>query len=209
MCPASSSALRSTISGAEVSGKPAAGVAVFQLPGANALTVARRVKDALETLKPTFPQGLEYSIAFDTTIFVNESIREVYKTLLEAGLLVLVVILLFLQDWRAVLIPATTVPVTIIGAFAAMAALGFSINMLTMFGLILAIGIVVDDAIVIVENAVAPHRSRRPGPEDRRRSRPCRRCWALSSESRWFSWRFSFRRRSWAGSPASSTASSR
>ena len=137
----------------EVSGKPAAGVAIFQLPGANALTVARRVKDALETLKPTFPQGLEYSIAFDTTIFVNESIREVYKTLIEAGLLVLVVILLFLQDWRAVLIPATTVPVTIIGAFAAMAALGFSINMLTMFGLILAIGIVVDDAIVIVENA--------------------------------------------------------
>ena len=137
----------------EVSGKPAAGVAVFQLPGANALTVAQRVKDALATLKPTFPQGLEYAIAFDTTIFVNESIREVYKTLIEAGLLVLVVILLFLQDWRAVLIPATTVPVTIIGAFAAMAALGFSINMLTMFGLILAIGIVVDDAIVIVENA--------------------------------------------------------
>ena len=160
----------------EVSGKPAAGVAIFQLPGANALTVARRVKDALETLKPTFPRGLEYSIAFDTTIFVNESIREVYKTLLEAGLLVLVVILLFLQDWRAVLIPATTVPVTIIGAFAAMAALGFSINMLTMFGLILAIGIVVDDAIVIVENAAAPHRPRRPGPEDPPRSGPCRRC---------------------------------
>jgi HAE1 family hydrophobic/amphiphilic exporter-1 len=138
----------------EVSGRPAAGVAVFQLPGANALEVARRVKKALEGLKPTFPEGLDYAIAFDTTIFVDASIREVYKTLIEAGLLVLVVILLFLQDWRAVLIPATTVPVTIIGAFAAMAALGFSINMLTMFGLVLAIGIVVDDAIVIVENAV-------------------------------------------------------
>jgi len=86
--------------------------------------------------------------------FVDESIHEVYKTLFEAGVLVLVVILLFLQDWRAVLIPATTVPVTIIGAFAAMKALGFTINMLTLFGLVLAIGIVVDDAIVIVENAV-------------------------------------------------------
>ena len=94
------------------------------------------------------------SIPYDTTPFVEESVHEVYKTLAEAGVLVLVVILLFLQDWRAVLIPATTVPVTIIGAFAGMAALGFSINLLTLFGLVLAIGIVVDDAIVIVENAV-------------------------------------------------------
>ena len=107
----------------------------------------------MEELKPGFPDGLEYSIPYDTTPFVEESIREVYKTLIEAGVLVLIVILLFLQDWRAVLIPATTVPVTIIGAFAAMAALGFSVNMLTLFGLVLAIGIVVDDAIVIVENA--------------------------------------------------------
>ncbi len=98
-------------------------------------------------------QGLEYSIPFDTTKFVSASIHEVYKTLIEAGILVLIVILVFLQDWRAVLVPATTVPVTIIGAFAAMAALGFTVNMLTLFGLILAIGIVVDDAIVIVENA--------------------------------------------------------
>ena len=107
----------------------------------------------MERLKPSFPEGLEYIIPFDTTIFVDESIHEVYKTLFEAGVLVLIVILVFLQDWRAVLIPATTVPVTIIGAFAAMAALGFSVNMLTLFGLVLAIGIVVDDAIVIVENA--------------------------------------------------------
>ena len=137
----------------EVSGKPAAGVAVFQLPGANALDVARKVKQAMEEMKPSFPEGMEYNIPFNPTIFVEESINEVYKTLIEAGVLVLIVILLFLQDWRAVLIPATTVPVTIIGAFAALGALGFSVNMLTMFGLVLAIGIVVDDAIVIVENA--------------------------------------------------------
>jgi hydrophobic/amphiphilic exporter-1 (mainly G- bacteria), HAE1 family len=137
----------------EIGGKPAATLAVFQLPGANALDVAKRVEQAMEKLKVKFPEGLEYIIPFNTTIFVEESIHEVYKTLFEAGILVLVVILVFLQDWRAVLIPATTVPVTIIGAFAAMGFLGFSINMLTLFGLVLAIGIVVDDAIVIVENA--------------------------------------------------------
>ena len=138
----------------EVAGQPAAGVAVFQLPGANALDVARKVLDAMVVLKKSFPEGMEYVVPFNPMTFVEESISEVYKTLFEAGLLVLIVILVFLQDWRAVLIPATTVPVTIIGAFAALAALGFSINMLTLFGLVLAIGIVVDDAIVIVENAV-------------------------------------------------------
>jgi len=138
----------------EIRGKPAAGIGVFQLPGANALDVARNVLAAMKVLKPSFPEGVDYAIPFNPTTFVDESIHEVYKTLFEAGLLVLVVILVFLQDWRAVLIPATTVPVTIIGAFAAMGALGFSVNMLTMFGLVLAIGIVVDDAIVIVENAV-------------------------------------------------------
>ncbi len=137
----------------DVGGKQAAGIAVYQLPGANALDVAKQVRAAMEALSKAFPSGLAYSIPFNTTEFVQESIREVYKTLFEAGVLVLIVILVFLQDWRAVLIPATTVPVTIIGAFAAMAALGFSVNMLTLFGLILAIGIVVDDAIVIVENA--------------------------------------------------------
>jgi len=137
----------------DVSGKAAAGVAVFQLPGANALDVADKVVKAMDTLKKTFPEGMEYSTPYDTTVFVRESIREVYKTLFEAGVLVLIVILVFLQDWRATLVPATTVPVTIIGAFAAMFALGFTVNLLTLFGLILAIGIVVDDAIVIVENA--------------------------------------------------------
>lgn len=107
----------------------------------------------MEELKKSFPDGVVYDVPFDTTKFVKASIDEVYKTLIEAGILVLIVIMVFLQDWRAVLVPATTVPVTIIGAFAAMAALGFTVNMLTLFGLVLAIGIVVDDAIVIVENA--------------------------------------------------------
>ena len=137
----------------DVGGAPAAGVAVYQLPGANALAVAKAVRMSMDKLKANFPEDLVYSVPFDTTIFVSESIHEVYKTLFEAGALVLIVILVFLQDWRAVLVPATTVPVTIIGAFAAMAALGFSVNTLTLFGLVLAIGIVVDDAIVIVENA--------------------------------------------------------
>ena len=107
----------------------------------------------MESLSQAFPTGLEYDVPFDTTEFVKASIDEVYKTLFEAGILVLIVILVFLQDWRAVLVPATTVPVTIIGAFIFFGLFGFSINMLTLFGLILAIGIVVDDAIVIVENS--------------------------------------------------------
>ncbi|XZE36418.1 efflux RND transporter permease subunit [Pirellulaceae bacterium SH501] len=138
---------------AQRGGIDSASVLIYQLPGANALEVADRVRVAMDKLAQSFPKGMEYDIPFDTTTFVSEAIHEVYKTLAEAGVLVLVVILVFLQDWRAVLIPATTVPVTIIGAFAAMPFLGFSINLLTLFGLVLAIGIVVDDAIVIVENA--------------------------------------------------------
>ncbi|MFZ2447734.1 MAG: multidrug efflux RND transporter permease subunit [Syntrophobacteraceae bacterium] len=134
-------------------GTPAAGISIYQLPGANALDVADKVRHKMEELSKSFPKGIKYDVPFDTTKFVQASIHEIYKTLIEAGLLVLIVILLFLQDWRAVLVPATTVPVTIIGAFAAMAGLGFTVNMLTLFGLVLAIGIVVDDAIVIVENA--------------------------------------------------------
>ncbi|OYZ99251.1 MAG: hydrophobe/amphiphile efflux-1 family RND transporter, partial [Rhizobiales bacterium 17-65-6] len=136
--------------------KPATGIAIFQLPDANALDVAAAVKAKMEQLKTSFPEGVAYTVPFDTTLFVAASIGEVYKTLYEAGILVLVVIILFLQDWRATLVPATTVPVTIIGAFAAMAAMGFTINLSTLFALILAIGIVVDDAIVIVEG-VARH----------------------------------------------------
>jgi HAE1 family hydrophobic/amphiphilic exporter-1 len=137
----------------ENKGQPTANIGVYQLPGANALAVAKQVKAEMQRMSESFPEGMAFEIPLDTTKFVEASIREVYKTLLEAGVLVLIVIVVFLQDWRAMLVPATTVPVTIIGAFAAMAALGFSVNMLTLFGLVLAIGIVVDDAIVIVENA--------------------------------------------------------
>jgi len=135
-------------------GQSAAGLAVYQAPGANALNVATEVREKLAELKREFPQGLIAEIPFDTTKFVEQSIHEVYKTLYEAAFLVLIVILVFLQDWRAMLVPATTVPVTIIGAFAAMAALGFTINFSTLFAIVLAIGIVVDDAIVVVEGAV-------------------------------------------------------
>src|ERR1700722_20341198 len=136
-----------------LSGKQAAGIGIYQSPGANALDVEHAVKAKMETLSRDFPQGLVYAIPFDTTIFVNASIHEVYKTLIEAGVLVLIVIMVFLQDWRAMLIPATTVPVTIIGAFAAMYALGFTVNFSTLFAIVLSIGIVVDDAIVVVEGA--------------------------------------------------------
>jgi HAE1 family hydrophobic/amphiphilic exporter-1 len=136
-----------------LNGKPSAGMAVYQSPGANALTVMNEVRARMDALSKTFPQGLRYDVPFDTTKFVLASVDEVYKTLIEAGVLVLVVILVFLQDVRATLVPATTVPVTIIGAFAAMAALGFTINLSTLFAIVLAIGIVVDDAIVVVEGA--------------------------------------------------------
>ncbi|HWZ89393.1 MAG TPA: efflux RND transporter permease subunit, partial [Polyangiaceae bacterium] len=136
--------------------QPAAGIGIYLTPDANAIQVAKEVKAKMEELKKAFPPGLAYTIPYDTTIFVQASISEVWKTLFEAGILVLLVILVFLQDWKAVLVPATTVPVTIIGSFAAMAALGFTVNLSTLFAIVLAIGIVVDDAIVIVEG-VARH----------------------------------------------------
>ena len=136
----------------EYNNKPTGGLAIYQLPGSNALATAKRVKAKMDELSKEFPEGLHYSVPLDNTIFVQESVREVFKTLVEAGLLVLLVIVIFLQDWRATLVPATTVPVTIIGAFAGMAALGFTINTLTLFAIVLSIGIVVDDAIVVVEN---------------------------------------------------------
>jgi len=136
-------------------GRQAAGLAIFQLPGSNSIAIAKKVRAKMKELSKTFPPDIVYQIPFDTTVFVSESIKEVWKTIFEAGLLVLLVIMLFLQDWRATLVPATTVPVTIIGAFAGMAALGFSINTLTLFGMVLAIGIVVDDAIVVVEGAAS------------------------------------------------------
>ncbi|GAU08744.1 efflux RND transporter permease subunit [Desulfoplanes formicivorans] len=137
----------------QANGIPTAAIAVYQQPGANALDVAKEVKARLEELKQSFPNDLEYSIPFDTTEFVNASIDEVVETIFIAIVLVFIVILVFLQDWRATLIPAATIPVSLIGTFAVMAGLGVSINMLSLFGIVLVIGIVVDDAIVVVENA--------------------------------------------------------
>ena len=146
-------------------GRPAAGIAISLLPEANAIAVANEVKAKMDELAKSFPEGLVYGIPYDTTKFVRAAIGEVYRTLIEAAILVLIVILVFLQDWRAMLVPATTVPVTLIGAFAAMAALGFSVNLPTLFALVLAIGIVVDDAIVIVEGVARYIEQGLPGRE--------------------------------------------
>jgi len=149
---------------AKLNGKPTAAIGIYQLPGANALQVAAEVRKTVQEMAKKFPPGLQYDIPFDTTIFVKASVTEVYKTLFEAGILVLIVILTFLQNARATLVPATTVPVTIIGAFFAMLLIGYSINLLTLFALVLAIGIVVDDAIVIVEG-VTQHIERGMAPK--------------------------------------------
>ena len=133
-------------------GTPTVPIGIYLQPGANALGTLDAVRARMEELKVNFPQGIEYAIPFDTTKFVRVSIQEVVKTFIEAMILVIVVVFVFLQNWRATLIPVLAVPVSIIGTFAGMYALGFSINMLTLFGLVLAIGIVVDDAIVVLEN---------------------------------------------------------
>lgn len=150
---------------AKLNNKPTAAIGIYQLPGANALTIATEVRKTVEKMAKKFPPGMQYSIPFDTTIFVKASVHEVYMTLFEAGILVLLVILVFLQNFRATLVPTTTVPVTIIGAFFAMLLLGYSINLLTLFALVLAIGIVVDDAIVIVEG-VTQHIERGATPKE-------------------------------------------
>jgi multidrug efflux pump len=132
--------------------QPAVAMAIAQLPGSNALATADAVEHTMEELSQSFPEGLTYKIVYNPTIFVRESITEVLHTLFEAVGLVVIVVLVFLQTWRASLIPLLAIPVSLIGTFAAMAAFGFSLNMLSLFGLVLAIGIVVDDAIVVVEN---------------------------------------------------------
>ncbi len=134
-----------------LTGQPSASVLIYQLPGANALNVARQIYTTMEDLQTYFPEGLQYKIPYDTTIFVEQSIQEVFVTLLQAAGLVFLVLFIFLQDWRATVVPAVTIPVSLIGTLAVMLAMGFSLNMLTLFGLVLAIGIVVDDAIVVVE----------------------------------------------------------
>jgi HAE1 family hydrophobic/amphiphilic exporter-1 len=137
---------------ANMDGHPSAQVIIFALPESNAIDVANRVHGAVAEMSKSFPEGLNYTIRYDTTRFVRDAVSHVYETLFEAALLVFLVMIVFLQNFRAMMIPAVTIPVTLIGAFAAMAALSFSINLMTLFALILAIGIVVDDAIIIVEN---------------------------------------------------------
>jgi multidrug efflux pump subunit AcrB len=145
--------------------RPSVALSVYQLPGSNALEVANEVKKKMVELQGRFPPGLNYDIVYDTTPFITESIHEVFKTLRDAVILVAIVVLLFLQNWRSAIIPLIAVPVAIIGTFAVMAAMGFSLNNLTLFGLVLAIGIVVDDAIVVVE-AVHHHIEHGLSPRD-------------------------------------------
>jgi multidrug efflux pump len=133
-------------------GRPSVGLAVYQLPGTNALDVADRVRAQMQELSTRFPEGVTYTIGYDTTPFIRESINEVFKTLFDATVLVAIVVLFFLQDWRAMILPMIDVPVSLIGTFAVMAVLGYSLNNISLFGLVLAIGIVVDDAIVVLEN---------------------------------------------------------
>ena len=135
-----------------LNGQAAAGIAMFQRPGSNALETAQELRGTIEQLSEGFPEGLEYEIAYDPTVFVEESVSAVYHTIFEAVALVILVIILFLQSWRAALIPILAIPVSLVGTFAVMAVAGFSLNNLSLFGLVLAIGIVVDDAIVVVEN---------------------------------------------------------
>ncbi len=135
-----------------LNGKPCVGISIYQLPGTNALDTAERISDMLEEMKANFPAGVDYEITIDNTLFIKSSVNAVYRTIFEAVLLVVFVIVLFLQNWRSSLIPLTAIPVSLIGTFGFMDLLGFSINNISLFGIALAIGIVVDNAIVIVEN---------------------------------------------------------
>ena len=146
-------------------GKPSVALSVYQLPGSNAIDTAKTVRHRMEQLKTKFPHGVDYAIVYDTTPFIQESVNEVFKTLRDAVILVAAVMLVFLQSWRAAIIPLAAVPVAIVGTFAAMAGLGYSLNNLTLFGLVLAVGIVVDDAIVVVE-AVQHHIERGRPPRE-------------------------------------------
>src|SRR5712671_1147708 len=146
-------------------GKPAAVIAVFQIPGTNAVAVANNIKSTMEDLKTRFPRDMDYLVSLDTTLPVTEGINEIVHTLFEAVALVIIVVFIFLQNWRATLIPLMTVPVSLVGAFIFFPMLGFSINVLSLLGLVLAIGIVVDDAIVVVE-AVMHHIEHGMSPRD-------------------------------------------
>ncbi len=188
-----------------LNGQQSVALSVYQLPGSNALAVSQNVRATMKELSKSFPDGLHYQIVYDTTPFIRESVNEVFKTLRDAVILVAIVVLLFLQDWRAMILPMIDVPVSLIGTFAVMALLGFTLNNLTLFGLVLAIGIVVDDAIVVLENIerlIATGLDRARPPSRRWRKSP-----APSWRSRWCLARCSSRFASWAASPASSSAS--
>jgi HAE1 family hydrophobic/amphiphilic exporter-1 len=148
-----------------LNGNPSAIIAIYQLPGSNAIDSMNRAKQLMEDLKKRFPQDLDYTVSLDTTLAVTEGIREIVKTLFEALALVIIVVFIFLQNWRATLIPLLAVPVSLVGTFAIFPLLGFSINTLSLFGLVLAIGLVVDDAIVVVE-AVEQHIEQGLSPRD-------------------------------------------
>ena len=187
--------------------KTAVAMLVTQRPGSNALATAKGISDTMAKLKASFPKGLDYDIGYNPTEFIAQSIHELIKTIYEAMALVVIVVLVFLQGWRPAIIPIVAIPVSLVGTFAAMAALGYAINNLTLFGLVLAVGIVVDDAIVVVENverhlehgmsrrdaALEDHGGgrRRAGVD---RAGACARC--------------SCRPRSWAESPANSSSNS-
>jgi multidrug efflux pump len=157
---------RSLDATSKLDGRPNASLAIFALPDANSVSVANRIRARMEELKKSFPEDIEYAVSLEMTPFITESINEVVRTLIEAIILVAIVVMVFLQNWRSAIIPLVAVPVAIIGTFAVMAAIGFSLNNLTLFGLVLAIGIVVDDAIVVVEavehhieEGLTPHRA--------------------------------------------------
>ena len=178
---------------AEFNGQPASGLGIKLATGANALDTAAAIRAELAKMEPFFPSGLKIVYPYDTTPFVKISIHEVVKTLVEAIILVFLVMYLFLQNFRATLIPTIAVPVVLLGTFAVLAAFGFSINTLTMFGMVLAIGLLVDDAIVVVENvervmAEEGFAARRKLPVSR-----WARFRALWSVSRWYCRRYSYR----------------
>ena len=196
-----------TLSG-RINGKPGAIIAVYQLPGTNAVDAARGVRKLMEEAKKRFPQDVDYVVSLDTTESVTEGIREIVDTILIAIVLVTIVVYIFLQGWRATLIPLLAVPVSLIGTFVFFPVFGFSINTLSLFGLVLAIGLVVDDAIVVVE-AVERHIEEGMDAESGRAQGDGGDLRARSSASRWCSPRCSCRPCSSRESPAACISSSR
>jgi multidrug efflux pump len=187
-------------------GKPSIGLVIYQLPGSNALETADSIRAKMKDLAATrFPKGMHYSIVYDTTPFIKESVNEVFHALRDAVILVAIVVLLFLQDWKAMILPMIDVPVSLVGTFAVMYLMGFTLNNLTLFGLVLAIGIVVDDAIVVLEAVEIKLAQMRALPRFRRWARSP----GPSSPSRWCCAPCFCPRRSSAGSAASFIGSSR